>query len=153
MMFNLTIHSGYLAAAPRTVESNGTKRVYLTVACNRRRRKGAEEPKPDYIPYVVFNKLADSCAANLEKGQEVFIRGHQHSGKYKDKWYTSNVVDEIRFGAKSHRKDNSSQADNTAVPSAIPGTEMDVEKMDIPDGMAKEMAEEAEAPIADTAQA
>lgn len=137
---NLTIHNGRLAAAPRLVESEGNKRLYFTVACKRRKKKGAEEPpKPEYIPYVAFGKLAELCA-NLVKGQQVNVRGHQHNGKYKDNYILSNVADEVEFGVKPH-KDNPENTGNDEVPSDIPGTEMDAANMDIPESYVKEMEE------------
>ena len=74
--------------------------------------KAGEEAKAEFIPVTVWGKQAETCAANLIKGQHVEIEGRlQHRSYERDgeKRYVTEVISEkVKFGAKpKHQEDTS----------------------------------------------
>ena len=55
-----------------------------------------KEKGADFIPVVVFGKRAETIAQYVDKGNQVAITGHIHSGSYEDKegkkHYTMEVI-------------------------------------------------------------
>ncbi|MBU6434096.1 MAG: single-stranded DNA-binding protein [Nitrospirae bacterium] len=47
----------------------------MSIAINGLPKKGTKERPVTYVPIAVFGKQADTCAANLEAGQEVNVEG------------------------------------------------------------------------------
>lgn len=76
----------------------------LNIAVNGTPKKGSTERPVEFIPVTVFGNQANSCAANLVKGQEVSIEGRLHFRKQQigDKKVTVGDVTAYRveFGTK-----------------------------------------------------
>jgi single-strand DNA-binding protein len=74
----------------------GTAIAKFSLATNRRKRNGAEQP-PDWHRITVWSKLAEICAQYLTKGDQVMIQGRLEYGSYdKDgvKHYTTDIIAE-----------------------------------------------------------
>jgi single-strand DNA-binding protein len=72
----------------------GTALAKFTLATDRRKRNGEEQP-PDWHRITVWNKLAEICAQYLSKGKQVMIEGRIEYGSYeKDgvKHYTTDII-------------------------------------------------------------
>jgi single-strand DNA-binding protein len=66
----------------------------FTLATNRRKRNGEEQP-PDWHRITVFNKLAEICGQYLTRGKQVMIEGRIEYDSYeKDgvKHYTTDII-------------------------------------------------------------
>jgi single-strand DNA-binding protein len=75
---------------------SGTAMAKFTLATNRRKRNGEEQP-PDWHRITVWSKLAEICAQYLTKGKQVMIEGRIEYGSYdKDgvKHYTTDIIAE-----------------------------------------------------------
>jgi len=74
----------------------GVAMAKFSLATNRRRRNGEEQP-PDWHRITVWSKLAEICAQHLTKGRQVMIEGRIEYGSYdKDgvKHYTTDIIAE-----------------------------------------------------------
>jgi len=74
----------------------GTAVAKFTLATNRRKRNGEEQP-PDWHRITVWSRLAEICAQYLTKGRQVMIQGRLEYGSYeKDgvKHYTTDIIAE-----------------------------------------------------------
>jgi len=75
---------------------SGTALAKFTLATNRRKRNGEDQP-PDWHRITVWSKLAEICAQYLTKGKQVMIEGRIEYGSYdKDgvKHYTTDIIAE-----------------------------------------------------------
>jgi single-strand DNA-binding protein len=75
---------------------SGTAVAKFSLATNRRKRNGEEQP-PDWHRITVWSKLAEICAQYLTKGKQVMIEGRIEYGSYdKDgvKHYTTDIIAE-----------------------------------------------------------
>ncbi len=75
---------------------SGTAMAKFSLATNRRKRQGEEQP-PDWHRVTVWSKLAEICAQYLTKGEQVMIEGRIEYGSYeKDgvKHYTTDIIAE-----------------------------------------------------------
>jgi len=75
---------------------SGTAVAKFSLATNRRKRNGEEQP-PDWHRITVWSKLAEICAQYLTKGKMVMIEGRIEYGSYdKDgvKHYTTDIIAE-----------------------------------------------------------
>jgi single-strand DNA-binding protein len=75
---------------------SGTALAKFSLATNRRKRNGEEQP-PDWHRITVWSKLAEICAQHLTKGKQVMIEGRIEYGSYdKDgvKHYTADIIAE-----------------------------------------------------------
>ncbi len=75
---------------------SGTAMAKFSLATNRRKRNGEEQP-PDWHRITVWSKLAEVCAQYLTKGKQVMIEGRIEYGSYdKDgvKHYTTDIIAE-----------------------------------------------------------
>jgi single-strand DNA-binding protein len=75
---------------------SGTAVAKFTLATNRRKRNGEDQP-PDWHRITVWSKLAEICAQYLTKGKQVMIEGRIEYGSYdKDgvKHYTTDIIAE-----------------------------------------------------------
>jgi single-strand DNA-binding protein len=75
---------------------SGTAIAKFSLATNRRKRNGEEQP-PDWHRITVWSKLAEICAQYLTKGKQVMIEGRIEYGSYdKDgvKHYTTDIIAE-----------------------------------------------------------
>jgi single-strand DNA-binding protein len=75
---------------------SGTAMAKFTLATDRRKRNGEEQP-PDWHRVTVWSKLAEVCSQYLTKGKQVMIEGRIEYGSYdKDgiKHYTTDIIAE-----------------------------------------------------------
>jgi single-strand DNA-binding protein len=75
---------------------SGTAMAKFSLATNRRKRNGEEQP-PDWHRITVWSRLAEICARYLTKGKQVMIEGRIEYGTYdKDgvKHYTTDIIAE-----------------------------------------------------------
>jgi len=75
---------------------SGTAMAKFSLATNRRKRNGEEQP-PDWHRITVWSRLAEICAQYLTKGKQVMIEGRIEYGTYdKDgvKHYTTDIIAE-----------------------------------------------------------
>jgi len=72
----------------------GTAVATFTVAVNRRfKREG--QPEADFIPVVVFGKVAEACANYTAKGKLISVSGGIQTRNYEAKDGTKRYVTEI----------------------------------------------------------
>ena len=73
---------------------SGTAMAKFSLATNRRKRNGEEQP-PDWHRITVWSRLAEICAQYLTKGKQVMIEGRIEYRTYdKDgvKHYTTDII-------------------------------------------------------------
>jgi len=100
---NKTIVIGRLTRDPEfkfTQNSIGVTR--FTLAVDRPFKNANGEREADFIRIVVWRKLAEVCANNLQKGRLVAVHGRIETGSYENnegrRVYTTDVVaDEVKF--------------------------------------------------------
>ena len=52
------------------------------LAVNRRVSKDKEKQQADFIPIIVWNKLAEVCSKYLTKGSQILVEGHLQTRDY-----------------------------------------------------------------------
>jgi len=75
---------------------SGTAIAKFTLATDRRKRNGEEQP-PDWHRITVWSRLAEICSQYLTKGERVMIAGRIEYGSYeKDgvRHYTTDIIAE-----------------------------------------------------------
>lgn len=103
---------GRLTEPPRAASTqSGTAVTTLRVAVSRR----ANKEKADYFTVVTWRGLAENCAAYLEQGQLVAVRGELQTRSYQDKngstrWTFEITADEVEFLTKANRAKIEGQA-------------------------------------------
>lgn len=112
---NKAILVGHLARDPEVRYTQSGKAVCsFTIAVNRRGANG--ENTADFIPVVVWDKLAEICGNNLTKGRKILVEGRiqvrNYEGKDGVKRYVTEVIAQnIEFmDAKKTEGQASSQA-------------------------------------------
>lgn len=89
-----------IGRATKDIELNFTPNTGLpvsrfTIAVDNYNSK-TKEKGADFIPVVVFGKRAETIAQYVDKGNQVAIAGHIHTGSYEDKegnkHYTMEVI-------------------------------------------------------------
>ena len=103
---NRVILVGRLARDPeKRVTQSGKSVVSMVLAVDRRFSRKAREngqQTADFISLVAWDKLADVCANNLEKGRRIGIEGRLQTRSYEAKdgskrYVTEVVMDEMEF--------------------------------------------------------
>lgn len=98
-MLNKVILIGRLTRDPELrYTPNGTPVASFTVAVNRKFKR----EEADFIPIVVWNKLAEHCATYLGKGRLVAVEGRLQVRNYdtqdgQKRWVTEVICEDIRF--------------------------------------------------------
>ncbi|SMB96308.1 single-strand binding protein [Thermanaeromonas toyohensis ToBE] len=84
-MLNRTFLIGRLATDPELqYTGSGVARAFFVLAVDR--KPDAEGKKgTDFIPVVLWRKLAETCAAHLKKGRLVAVDGKLHSRDFQGK--------------------------------------------------------------------
>jgi len=106
---NKVILMGRLTRDPelRFTSVNNIPVCTFTLAVNRRFVKQGEERQADFIPIVVWNKLAEFCQKYFQKGQQVSIVGRIQTRTWEDsdgkKHYVTEVVAEEAYFADSKK--------------------------------------------------
>ena len=100
---NVTMLIGRLVkdAELKYTEGSGVAVSKITLAVDNYNSKTGEEGA-DFIPVVVFGKRAETIAQYVDKGNQVAIAGHIHTGSYEDKegakkYATDFIVEEAYF--------------------------------------------------------
>ncbi|HHV96724.1 MAG TPA: single-stranded DNA-binding protein [Clostridiaceae bacterium] len=95
--------------------TNNTAVCNFTLAVNRRFAKAGEERQADFIPIVVWDKLAEFCGKYFLKGRQVAIVGRIQTRTWDDnegkRHYVTEVVAEEAYFADSKPEDVSRKAD------------------------------------------
>lgn len=79
----------------------GTAVTNFTIAVNRRFKKEGQ-PDADFIPIVVWGKVAESTANYMKKGSQISVAGRIETRSYEAKdggkrYVTEVVADEVKF--------------------------------------------------------
>ena len=67
----------------------------FTLAVNRRFVRNADQQQADFIPIVVWDKLAEICGNNLVKGSQVLVEGRMQIRSYDAQDGTKRYVTEV----------------------------------------------------------
>jgi len=119
-VFNKVILIGRLTRDPelRFLPSSGTPVTTFTIAVSRNYLNQSGEREADFIPIVVWRKLAEICANNLTKGRLIAVEGRIQTRSYDDKsgtrrYVTEVVAEDIRFldRPKAERQNSSVNID------------------------------------------
>ncbi|AMA74552.1 single-stranded DNA-binding protein [Aneurinibacillus thermoaerophilus] len=81
---------------------NGTAVVTFTLAVDRRMTNQQGERETDFLPIVVWSKLAELCAQYLKKGQQAAVEGRIQVRNYENKegrrvYVTEIIADNVQF--------------------------------------------------------
>lgn len=102
-MLNKAILIGRLTADPELrYTQSGTAVANFRIAVDRPFTNQAGEREADFIPIVVWDKLAETCANYLNKGRLVAIEGRIQVRSYdaqdgSRRWVTEVVANDVRF--------------------------------------------------------
>ena len=102
-MLNKAIIIGRLTKDPELkYTQSGVAVTNFTVAVNRNFKNQQGEQEADFIPVVVWRKLAETCCQDLGKGRLVAVSGKIQTRSYDDKdgirrYVTEIVADEVQF--------------------------------------------------------
>ncbi|HEY9062183.1 MAG TPA: single-stranded DNA-binding protein [Pseudobacteroides sp.] len=111
---NKAILMGRLTKEPelRYTSTNNTPVCSFTLAVNRAFSKQGEEKQADFIPVVVWNKLAEFCGKYFQKGRQVVIVGRIQTRTWDDnegkRHYVTEIVAEEAHFADSKKSEESS---------------------------------------------
>lgn len=91
---NKAILVGHLVRDPEVRYTQSSKAVCsFTIAVNRRGANG--ENAADFIPVVVWDKLAEICGNNLTKGRKILVEGRIQVRNYEGKDGVKRYVTEV----------------------------------------------------------
>ena len=120
---NKVILMGRLARDPE-VRYTGTGKAVATFSLAVNRRFGRsnsndQQPTADFIPIVVWDKLAEVCGNNLKKGSQIALEGRMQVRTYDDqngnkRYVTEVVCNELEFcGSKAQGEGGFTPAPST----------------------------------------
>jgi single-strand DNA-binding protein len=85
-MINRAILLGRLTKDPEMrYTPNGTAVTTFTLAIDRRMTNQQGQRETDFLPIVVWSKLAELCAQYLKKGQQAAVEGRIQVRNYENK--------------------------------------------------------------------
>lgn len=98
------------------IQTKGESRLCkFTIACDRPKRKGEENPETDFFPCTAWNRNADVIVDWFGKGDMVTLVGSVHNKRYeKDGQKRSAIevkVEEIHFNG-GKKRENTAPTDN-----------------------------------------
>lgn len=102
-MLNKAVIIGRLTKDPELkYTQSGVAVTNFTVAVDRKFKNQQGEQEADFIPVVVWRKLAETCCQYLGKGRLVAVSGRIQTRSYDDKdgirrYVTEIVADEVQF--------------------------------------------------------
>jgi len=111
---NKVILMGRLTKDPeiRYTSTNNTAVCSFTLAVNRRFKQEGQ-PDADFIPVVVWSKLAEFCSKYFQKGRQVAVVGRIQTRTWDDnegkRHYVTEVIADEAYFADSKRADDSTQ--------------------------------------------
>ncbi|MGI6776741.1 MAG: single-stranded DNA-binding protein [Acetivibrionales bacterium] len=113
---NKVILMGRLTKDPeiRYTSNTNTAVCNFTLAVDRRFSRQGEEKQADFIPIVVWSKLAEFCGKYFQKGRQVAVVGRIQTRTWDDnegkRHYVTEVIAEEAYFADSKRAEgNTSQ--------------------------------------------
>jgi len=122
---NKVVLIGRLTADPQLkfTQGTGTAVATFTLAVNRRFKKEGQ-PDADFIPIVVWGKIAESTANYMRKGSQISVAGRIETRSYEAKdggrrYVTEVVADEVSFlewGKKNEEPDMTPVDDGEDMP-------------------------------------
>lgn len=74
-MNKLTIIGNLTRDTDLRTTANGISICDMTVAVNRRKHAGQDDPGADYFRVIAWRQIAESCALYLAKGRKVAVTG------------------------------------------------------------------------------
>ena len=131
---NKVILAGRLTRDPEVRYTQSGKAVAsFTVAVDRRfGRKNAENTQPtaDFIPVVVWEKLAEICGNNLIKGSQVLVEGRLQVRTYdaqdgSKRYVTEVVANEVEFMGSRPQREGGFQQGGFAQGASAPAAPVD----------------------------
>jgi single-strand DNA-binding protein len=121
---NKVVLIGRLTRDPelRFAAGSGVAVTTFTLAVDREFKNKAGQYEADFIPIVVWNKLAEIVANNLSKGRLVAVSGRIQTRNYEGndgqrRYVTEIVADGVQF---LERKDQSSMPENRSSSAGFP---------------------------------
>lgn len=102
---NKVILAGRLVRDPEVrYTQTGIAIARFNLAVNRRLSKDGQQ-QADFIPIVVFNKLAEICGNHLAKGRQIIMAGRIQVSSYtaqdgSKRYSTEVIMDELEFVGK-----------------------------------------------------
>lgn len=104
---NKVILAGHLVRDPELRYTQTGKAVAsFTLAVNRRFSHNNEQQTADFIPIIVWDKLAEVCSKHLFKGSQILVKGRMQIRNYdaqdgSKRYVTEVIAQELEFmGAK-----------------------------------------------------
>lgn len=100
---NRVILAGRLVRDPEVRYTQTGKAVAsFTLAVNRRFVRSADQQQADFIPIVVWDKLAEICGNNLVKGSQILVEGRMQIRSYdaqdgSKRYVTEVVAQDVEF--------------------------------------------------------
>jgi len=97
-----TSKGGFISPKSYLLPSNGTAVATFTLAIDRRMTNQQGERETDFLPIVVWSKLAELCAQYLKKGQQAAVEGRIQVRNYENKegrrvYVTEIVAENVQF--------------------------------------------------------
>ena len=123
---NKVILVGRLAQDPDVRYTQGGKAVAsFNLAVNRFGGGSAQKESADFIPIVVWEKLAEICGNNISKGSKILVEGRLQIRSYEaqdgqKKRITEVVAQSVEFlGDKRNKSENNSDVDYNSFGSEV----------------------------------
>ena len=122
-MLNRVILIGRLVADPELrYTQSGTAVTNFRLAVDRSFTNQSGEREADFIPIVVWDKQAETCANYLNKGRLVAVDGRLQVRSYdaqdgSRRWVTEVVAQDVRFLDWGRQSDQGDDAHRTVTPS------------------------------------
>lgn len=115
-MLNKFMVAGRLTADPEIKTVGENRLCKFTIACDRPKRKGEENPETDFFPCTAWNRNADVIVDWFGKGDMVTLVGSVHNNRYeKDGVKRSSIgvkVEEIHFSGGKKKQENTTPTDS-----------------------------------------
>lgn len=134
---NKVILIGRLTKDPdlRYTPANGVAVATFTLAVDRPFLNHNGEREADFIPIVVWRKLAETCAQHLKKGRLVGVSGMIQTRSYETqegnrRWVTEVVADEIQFLDKPTNGNGNTESKGKSAIETEEGQEPEFEDVD-----------------------
>jgi len=101
-MVNIVVLVGRLVKDPELKHAGETPVCNFVLAVDRNYKNSEGEREADFLPVVVWRKLAEICAEHLKKGRLVAVRGRIQVRYWEDEagdrhYVTEVVADEVKF--------------------------------------------------------
>ena len=81
-MLNKFLVAGRMTADPEIKTIGENRLCKFTIACDRPKRKGEENPETDFFPCTAWNRNADVIVDWFGKGDMVTLVGSVHNNRY-----------------------------------------------------------------------